>query len=44
LLESILVASLLVAEDLDEVLVHLDDYPLVDDPMDLVDYLEGGAG
>ena len=41
-LENIPLTSLLVAEDL-EVLVCLDDYPLVDDPEDLVDYLEGEA-
>ena len=41
LLESILVASLLAAEDLDEVLVHADDYSLVGDPVDLMDYLDG---
>ena len=43
-LESILVASLLAAEDLDKVLVCVDKYPLVDDMVDLVDYLEGEAG
>ena len=37
-------ASLLVAEDLDEVLVFSDDSPLGDDPVDLVDYLEEEAG
>jgi len=42
-LENIPVASLLAAEDL-EVLVCSDDYPLADDPEDLVDYLEGEAG
>ena len=42
-LESMLVASLLAAEDLDKVLVHSDDYPLADDPTDLLDYLEGEA-
>jgi len=40
-LESIPVASLLAAEDLDEVLVHADDYSLVGDPVDLMDYLDG---
>jgi len=40
-LENILLTSLLVAEDLEEVLVHSDD-PLADDPEHLVDYLEGG--
>jgi len=40
-LENILVASLLVAEDLEEVLVCLDDYPLADDPEDLVEYWRG---
>ena len=43
-LENIPVASLLEAEDLEEVLVCSDDYPLADDPEDLVDYLEGEAG
>jgi len=43
LLESILVASLLAAEDLDEVLVCLDNNPLAENPMELVDYLEGEA-
>jgi len=43
-LDSILVASLLAAEDLDEVLVCAYDDPLADDPADLVHYLEGEAG
>ena len=43
-LENIPVACLLGDEDLKEVLVCLDDYTLVDDPEDLVDYLEGEAG
>ena len=42
-LEIILLASLLAAEDL-EVLVCLGNYPLADNPEDLVDYLEGEAG
>jgi len=29
---------------LDKVLVRVDDYPLVDELADLVDYLEGEAG
>jgi len=43
-LENIPLTSLLVVEDLEEVLVRSDDYPLADDPDDLVDYLEGEAG
>jgi len=42
-LENVPLTSLLVAEDLEEVLVCSDDYPLADDPDDLVDYLEGEA-
>ena len=42
-LENIPLTSLLAVEDLEEVLVCLDNYPLVDDPEDLVDYLEGEA-
>jgi len=41
-LESVPLASLLAVEDL-EVLVHWNDYPLADNPEDLVDYLEGEA-
>src|SRR5882724_6578482 len=40
-LENVPLTSLLAVEDLEEVLVGLDDYPLVDDPEDLVDYLGG---
>jgi len=43
-LENILLTSLQVAEELEEVLVCSDDYPLEDDPEDLVDYLEGETG
>ena len=42
-LENVPLTSLLAAEDLEEVLVHSNDYPFVDDPEDLVDYLEGEA-
>jgi len=41
-LENVPLTSLLAVEDLEEVLVHLDNYPLVDDPDDLVD-LDGEA-
>ena len=40
-LEKILVASLLSEDDLDNVVLHSEDYPLADEPSDLVDYLEG---
>ena len=43
-LENVLLTPLLAVEDLEEVLVCSNDYPLEDDPEDLVDYLEGEAG
>jgi len=42
-LKNVPLTSLLVVEELEEVLVCSDNYPLVDDPEDLVDYLEGEA-
>jgi len=43
-LEKILVASLLSEDDLDNVVLHSEDYPLADEPSDLVDYLERESG
>ena len=40
-LENIPVASLLSEDDLDNVVLCSEDYPLVDEPSNLVDYLEG---
>src|SRR5882724_8616541 len=43
-LKNIPVASLLPEDDLDNVVLHSEDYPLADEPSDLVDYLERESG